>query len=171
MPSSTFLYNDALVGKEIRLLKLLPGNWTDLLVGKLYKTTTNERYMALSYYWGSSAESHHMQIDGQSKPIRVNLERALRTIRHCQQTKPVILWVDAICINQDDVSEKECQVAFMYEISKGHAAFMPILAILSIHATNIMTRISMNWAKFPTLNFTMTKKISILSINFFLAHG
>jgi hypothetical protein len=116
MPYSTFLYKDVLVGKEIRLLELLPGNWTDLLAGILYKADTNQRYMALSYHWGSSEESHQMQIDGQSKLIRLNLERALRTIR--QQTKPVILWVDAICINQDDDTEKGHQVTFMYEIFK-----------------------------------------------------
>jgi hypothetical protein len=46
--------------------------------------------------------------------IRKNLEAALRHLRLTQEAR--YLWVDAICINQDDMDERSRQVSIMSEI-------------------------------------------------------
>lgn len=46
--------------------------------------------------------------------VTQNLHAALKRLRLQHQSR--LLWVDAICINQDDTSEKSFQVAMMSEI-------------------------------------------------------
>ncbi|KAK3718490.1 hypothetical protein LTR37_004994 [Vermiconidia calcicola] len=74
-------------------------------------------YEALSYTWGSSSESKTMQIDKRhSINITDNLFRALRRMRGHLLSRT--LWIDAVCINQDDGSEKSSQVQMMGRIYK-----------------------------------------------------
>lgn len=49
--------------------------------------------------------------DGRPVQITVNLADALRTLRHLTLVR--VLWADALCINQDDVIEREDQVKLM----------------------------------------------------------
>jgi len=55
-----------------------------------------------------------MLLDEKQFFITQNLDTALRHLR--DETKPVTLWVDAICINQNDDSEKSCQVRNMLHV-------------------------------------------------------
>ncbi|CAN9237019.1 unnamed protein product [Alternaria alternata] len=71
-------------------------------------------YDALSYAWGDSACTKPIDVDGSEIQITVNLEQALRHLRDVEHD--LVLWVDAICINQSDASEKSHQVAFMGDI-------------------------------------------------------
>ena len=70
-------------------------------------------YTALSYYWGTTARSSLIEIDGYGLPITANLEGALWRLRDKGE---VVLWVDALCINQDDDCEKNQQVLHMSHI-------------------------------------------------------
>ncbi|KAK4545542.1 hypothetical protein LTR36_002892 [Oleoguttula mirabilis] len=72
-------------------------------------------YTALSYTWGDPKVQKHICIDGEAVNVTVNLEAALR---HLQKTisEPLILWIDAVCINQSDEAEKSEQVAHMRDI-------------------------------------------------------
>lgn len=83
------------------------------------------QYDALSYTWGSSEQAdsavvHHPQDDpadsSQVSLLKItrNLSDALRHLRHEQHTRT--LWVDAICINQEDESEKYIQIRQMDSI-------------------------------------------------------
>jgi hypothetical protein len=58
-----FLYGDILVRNEIRLLEVLPGNWTDVLTGRLYKADTSKRYTALLYYWSNPRNGRKIEIN------------------------------------------------------------------------------------------------------------
>ncbi|CAN9170993.1 unnamed protein product [Alternaria alternata] len=71
-------------------------------------------YDALSYAWGDSACTKPIDVDGSEIQVTVNLEQALRHLRDVEHD--LVLWVDAICINQSDASEKSHQVAFMGDI-------------------------------------------------------
>ncbi|TVY64273.1 Heterokaryon incompatibility protein 6 OR allele [Lachnellula suecica] len=73
----------------------------------------NPPYEALSYSWGDLSDVCAVPIDfnGFPKYISTNLEAALRVLRH--QDKPRQLWIDALCINQNDDAEKSKQVAMM----------------------------------------------------------
>lgn len=74
-------------------------------------------YAALSYVWGNPLETTAVLVNGIKTQVTLNLEAALRHIR--QSSCAVVLWVDALCINQEDVAEKNHQVEMMREIYSG----------------------------------------------------
>ena len=43
-----------------------------------------------------------------------SLYHALRYLRYKSQSR--VLWIDAICVNQDDLKERSCQVQRMADI-------------------------------------------------------
>jgi hypothetical protein len=90
-------------------------------------------YKALSYMWGTDDPTYPVQMfwnhtgipaganiyqlaTFKSKVfyVRKNLDEALRQFRH--PNRDVDIWVDALCINQDDNIEKKSQVSRMGEI-------------------------------------------------------
>ena len=78
------------------------------------------RYNALSYHWGSPEKVGHVVLNGHRFPVTENLEAALRQLRQIDanvapQTR---WWIDAICINQDDILERNSQVMLMRRIFK-----------------------------------------------------
>ncbi|KAL8941852.1 MAG: hypothetical protein Q9216_001996 [Gyalolechia sp. 2 TL-2023] len=72
------------------------------------------RYEALSYAWGSAVEKRVIHVNNQPFPVTINLYVALQYLRKTDVTRR--LWIDAICINQDDVVEKTHQVGMMRSI-------------------------------------------------------
>jgi hypothetical protein len=71
-------------------------------------------FKALSYVWGDSTSTSRLCIDGAELEITRNLAIALRYMRHRTETQ--VFWVDGICINQADMSERCEQVLLMAEI-------------------------------------------------------
>jgi hypothetical protein len=73
-------------------------------------------YMALSYAWGLPI-MREIFVNKQSFQATENLEAALRALRcNATLTKRYKFWIDAICINQNDISERNRQVKRMQEI-------------------------------------------------------
>lgn len=102
------------------------------LCSKLYQVSlddSNLQYTALSYTWGDPLVTTSIFINSIEIQVTLNLEAALRHIRHQSQT--VILWVDALCINQRDISEKNHQVRMMGEIFSGAQLVIAWLGIAS----------------------------------------
>lgn len=101
---------------EFRLLEIAPGKKDDPLVCTLKHTSfqSNEWYCALSYTWGSPEPPFFIKCDGSGIRITRSLHEAL--IRMRRTWRPVLIWADAICINQRDNSEKSQQVMRMREI-------------------------------------------------------
>ncbi|WPH04729.1 heterokaryon incompatibility protein 6, or allele [Acrodontium crateriforme] len=80
--------------------------------------STAPQYSALSYTWGDPRELFYIYIlddgDLSQLPIKQNLCDALKRLR--QNIPPqgsMLLWVDAISINQDDIPEKNAQIQKM----------------------------------------------------------
>jgi hypothetical protein len=77
-------------------------------------------YVALSYVWGSEAKGRDIVLNGRKTTITKNLEIALQAI---SRTKYHVgryrLWVDALCINQEDEDERASQVKKMREVYSG----------------------------------------------------
>jgi hypothetical protein len=71
-------------------------------------------YEALSYVWGDLKDLWSISVDKYNLPITINLYAALLCLRDHFIDR--IIWVDAICINQEDVIEKGMQVRYMAEI-------------------------------------------------------
>jgi hypothetical protein len=129
---------------DFRILRIFPGeNHEDLkcqlLLSALrsppgrHSTSKHPRldYVALSYCWGDSEAVKPIRLyvylsgERDGKPVqhpipegifyvRENLDAALRNCRRSERN--VDIWVDAICINQEDLAEKADQVTRMKEV-------------------------------------------------------
>lgn len=74
------------------------------------------RYDALSYCWGDPRITAPVLINGHNKLVTANLDISLRQLRSNAYPKPIVIWADALCINQGDVEERGRQVQLMAEI-------------------------------------------------------
>jgi hypothetical protein len=104
---------------EIRLVALAPStNFNGAIYCELHNASLNEEpeYEALSYVWGDSSDALKKKIylAKQLFWVTPNLESALRHLR--LQDRARILWIDSICINQDDLQERAEQVKIMGQI-------------------------------------------------------
>ncbi|KIW24128.1 uncharacterized protein PV07_09860 [Cladophialophora immunda] len=86
-----------------------------------------QRFSALSYVWGSIDNPAYIIMNGNTKFwITQNLFRALKSLRRPDVAQS--LWVDAICMNQQDAEEKKLQIALMrrvYQQAEKVIAFVP----------------------------------------------
>ncbi|KAF5005965.1 hypothetical protein FDECE_7634 [Fusarium decemcellulare] len=72
------------------------------------------QYEAISYTWGDEELTESILVNGHHFNLKPNLSSALSALRH--RKTPRTIWVDAICINQLDESERNHQVWQMYDI-------------------------------------------------------
>ncbi|KAK5732452.1 hypothetical protein LTR17_010508 [Elasticomyces elasticus] len=128
--------------QEIRVLYLLPAYDLDAPICVDVKTvslTDKPYYEALSYAWGDASDTTAIFVrkahttrpslsssvtwydttplippDSFQVPITVTLHGALRRLRWTNKAR--VLWADAICINQANLSEKNEQVSMMGDI-------------------------------------------------------
>jgi len=109
-------------------------------------------YTALSYTWGEPVFDGRMTVDGKELHIIKNLEAALRQLRKPgppanDGSKPpwaTYWWVDAVCINQGDVEERNSQVALMrmiYSSANGVRVWLGEAADDSDLAIDVMRQI------------------------------
>ena len=77
-------------------------------------------FTALSYVWGNPASKKTILLDGEPKSVTESLAAALqhapshwRSYHADKNAESFWLWADAICINQDDVRERNEQVKLM----------------------------------------------------------
>ncbi|KAM0798395.1 heterokaryon incompatibility protein-domain-containing protein, partial [Usnea florida] len=104
---------------DFRLLRLEPGQGAEPLVCSLLLSSLDDssyNWTALSYTWGNPRDCRDIICDGSRLPITKNLHSALQRLRLAD--KPLLLWADAVCINQRDNEEKEAQVQLMRRIYK-----------------------------------------------------
>lgn len=83
------------------------------------------RYLALSYTWDSpgpgfsatwgDGSTKTIQINGQDFRVRLNLYSALEALRSSTKLKEK-LWIDAICVDQSSIEERNHQVHLIKEI-------------------------------------------------------
>ncbi|KAH8670713.1 heterokaryon incompatibility protein-domain-containing protein [Ilyonectria robusta] len=82
-------------------------------------------FAALSYVWGSPRDRRDIVLNGEVTSVTRNLESALRELARQDDFRGRYkLWVDALCINQDDADEKASQISKMREIYNGAWAVM-----------------------------------------------
>ncbi|KAF7670893.1 hypothetical protein GT037_011021 [Alternaria burnsii] len=105
-------------GDSFRLLRVLPSPIALLPIQcKLYTTYISreeDQYIAGSYVWGPPEPSKTILLDGKRFKVRENLFHFLRAFRNRHQSQ--VIWIDAICINQEDVEERNHQVQVMKRI-------------------------------------------------------
>ncbi|KAI4594835.1 hypothetical protein KJ359_007355 [Pestalotiopsis sp. 9143b] len=71
-------------------------------------------YIALSYAWGDKYNTTEIELNRGVFSITSSLYGALRAIR--EPDRDVLVWADAVCINQKDADERSEQVQKMYLI-------------------------------------------------------
>lgn len=117
---------------EIRLVKitgLQHDAETDSIVLELdiLHTPLNQatRYLAISYAWGNPARTHKLLVNGTALFVPENTFQTLYTVYHALpslvaelrgRSHQVNLWIDAVCLNQSDLKEKDEQVRRMGQI-------------------------------------------------------
>jgi hypothetical protein len=114
---------------EIRLLQILPSRSARSTVNCRLSTVSlddSPDFVALSYVWGDPTVTKNIRINGCVTPVTTSLECALRQIRatllestmfgDILRDLPSQFWIDAVCINQEDVEERSHQVQLMRKI-------------------------------------------------------
>lgn len=114
----TYIYNTLRNrSQDIRILSLLPGEWASPIRCKMETKSLDEKpeYCGLSYVWGDEEKKEEIYVDDVDVHVTTNLKLALLYLRE-KRTGPLRLWVDALCINQNDNSEKTHQIQLMGRI-------------------------------------------------------
>jgi hypothetical protein len=105
--------------QEIRLYELLPSDFSTEISGRFINVPLDASppFIALSYTWGpGDIDKRSIIIDEARRiPVRKNLWDFLRR-QSALIRKPKFFWIDAVCINQEVVSERNHQVSMMKRI-------------------------------------------------------
>ena len=101
---------------NIRVLRILPektrGHITcELIVVPVRGQVT---YTALSYVWGEVRYPRSIRLNDRPVAVRENLWQFLNQMH--QECRTGYFWIDALCINQFDIQERNHQVKMMGEI-------------------------------------------------------
>lgn len=109
---------------EIRILALEPGKLGEPLEATihlavithdksivLHESRFKTNYEALSYCWGEPIFDHSISCNGLGYPITRSVYQALQRLRFEEEVR--YLWVDQLCINQQDFPERSVQVQKM----------------------------------------------------------
>jgi hypothetical protein len=107
---------------DIRLLRILPNdsnnNPENIPACHIFHTSLleNPKFVALSYVWGDTKDSPSILLDDCSVDVTRNLYDAIMALRILKG--PIIIWIDFLCIDQQNYTEKEQQVQLMSKIYK-----------------------------------------------------
>ena len=107
---------------EIRLMALLPDGFEAkirvIIINTVLSRSLIPKYEALSYTWGSATDLDYIHIqeyEGEKAlAITPSLAEALRYLRY--EDHPRVLWIDAICVDQNNTAERGHQVLRMADI-------------------------------------------------------
>lgn len=102
---------------EIRVIDISPAKSPlDSIIGHLRVVSLRDQpeYEALSYVWGDSRCTNQIILDGKKFAVTGNLFEALTQLRDVKKART--LWIDAVCINQKNDTEKTAQVMIMGKV-------------------------------------------------------
>jgi len=104
-----------LTTQSVRLAKIIYSNRQDgsyiQLKLQTFLLSSSPPYNALSYVWGLPSPCRTIMVNGERLRIRENLWYFLWQASIPEGCE--YLWIDALCINQDDTSERNHQVRMM----------------------------------------------------------
>jgi hypothetical protein len=100
---------------DIRLIRILPVRRTivrcEIVHASLYDPPP---YAAVSYAWGDPGETREIEVEGIIVRVSVSLHGALQALR--ERDVAVMVWADALCIDQQNKEERARQVQLMRSI-------------------------------------------------------
>ena len=142
--------------QQIRLLRIFPSSELEapihcsiFIVG--LTDDPPPIYRALSYCWGDPNLTTEINIEGTEGPttIELNLSLAIRYIRH--DSDDVVLWADALCINQNDIQERSDQLRRIGSVYNGAQEVIAWLGEVDDN-TNIAMELVESWATFMDMS-------------------
>ncbi|KAJ4348103.1 uncharacterized protein N0V89_009475 [Didymosphaeria variabile] len=97
---------------QFRLVRILPKTMS-LIKCELaaYSLEDPPGYIAISYAWGDTDDKKRVQLEGVDVPVSASLHGALFALRAKKES--VLVWVDALSIDQQNVAERTQQVQLM----------------------------------------------------------
>ncbi|KAI1769813.1 heterokaryon incompatibility protein-domain-containing protein, partial [Hypoxylon cercidicola] len=101
---------------SIRLLRFLPNPDLFDCVLETHEMNKCPPYRALSYVWGTDEPTHQIRLNNSAFFVRDNLWHALSKLSSLDRGNKQQLryfWIDAVCINQNDLLERGHQVDLM----------------------------------------------------------
>lgn len=106
---------------EIRLIWLQPGEFDEPIRCDLLTTgICKKSYEAISYTWAGKSSDYSKTstifLDAKPFPVTRNCEMALKRVRARYRHTKKCIWIDSVCIDQDNLDEKGCQVRLMGRI-------------------------------------------------------
>lgn len=127
--------------REIRLLTILPDVFAaelqlEIQTHVFARETSTVQYEALSYTWGSPKEPLDVFVSQGFISVTKNLAEALQYLRY--EDKPRTMWIDAICVNQQDTDERSSQVKRMADIYSAASQVVVWLGPESTDSTTAM---------------------------------
>jgi hypothetical protein len=116
---------------SIRLIEVLPADGSGIVQCRIRHATMEARYACVSYVWGPPDDTHAIHLEGKPFSVRSNIWDFLTTVstaiecpEQADKGNPTLdfreaaksLWIDALCIDQDNTGEKNHQVQQMGQI-------------------------------------------------------
>ncbi|PVI01352.1 HET-domain-containing protein, partial [Periconia macrospinosa] len=102
---------------EIRLITILPALVDTMPIEcdiDIFALSSAPDYETLSYVWGPNTTSMSLKVAGRTIRISPTLHSALSRLRLPHEKR--VLWVDQLCIDQQNLGEKAAQVRMMRKI-------------------------------------------------------
>jgi len=158
--------------RAIRLVEILPPTAEEQTVRCRHIVTSLEdkpSYVALSYVWGDATDTTDIVLNDKITPVTKGSASALQHIwcsmypltsthssttghsenpSHILSTFPSKLWIDAMCINQDDLAERSSQVELMGDI---YSRANKVIVWLGLHAARLQSFSWMHETFYPAL--------------------
>ena len=102
--------------REIRMLTLCPGEWQGPIDCKIsiHNLDSSPAYELVSYVLNRENLTSLINVNGRTISVDVNLASALMDLRYPDRAR--CLWIDALCINQEDDEEKDDQLSLLASI-------------------------------------------------------
>ncbi|KAF2101478.1 hypothetical protein NA57DRAFT_72920 [Rhizodiscina lignyota] len=118
---------------QLRLIQLLPRDETGTVKGRIHFVPGGDAkqidpnygdeeegkkvtYVALSYTWGDSTDKRDIELDGKTFFVTANLYEFLCLVTLHNGTVGSHFWIDAICIDQTNIKERNAQIGRMTAI-------------------------------------------------------
>jgi hypothetical protein len=160
------VYQELRKEKTIRLLQVLQG-WPSQKLEckfKLIQLGGSDSYEAVSYVWGDPSATRSIVVDGRHLPIT----KSAYDIIHRRRSALVdqLIWIDQICINQNNAKEKASQVQMMGQIYKeaarvtaylGNSENAHLVQLLFSELYFMKQGLGMSPEKMAAVSFTLSK--------------
>ena len=117
-PDKTFVYAPLDHDKaSIRLIRVLATRTHEGYIQcEIRHASIDDSYICLSYLWGEPGDEHCIAVNNRTMRIRNNLFDFLERAAKNDWLRKESLWIDALCIDQENVVERNFQVQQMGRI-------------------------------------------------------